>query len=161
VVGLRDSWEAPKVSSTTRVLPGGKIPTTGSTTTEDIGQAEQVAFRVVQGRPTQCRHVYLRSDTCLGTRGTFTRSASERDAATYLSRPTPTPRFANRSAQRRTVGGCDLYAVCTYYQALLERRNRRACLQRHHVPPPHLPHHPHIRGMGYENLAYTVSVGVA
>ena len=48
------------------------MPTTGSTTTEDIGQVEQFAFSVVQSRPTQCRYVYLRSDTCLGTRGTFT-----------------------------------------------------------------------------------------
>jgi hypothetical protein len=52
VVGLKGCSEAPKVSSTTRGLPDGKIPTTGSPTTEDIGQAEQFAFSVVQGRPT-------------------------------------------------------------------------------------------------------------
>src|SRR5215203_5926570 len=54
-VGLRDSSETRKHSSTTRGLPGGKTPTTGSTTIEDIGQAEQVAFSVVQSRPTQFR----------------------------------------------------------------------------------------------------------
>jgi hypothetical protein len=36
-------------------LPDGKMPTTGSPTTRDIGQAEQFAFSVVQGRPTLCR----------------------------------------------------------------------------------------------------------
>jgi len=47
VVGLKGCSEAPKISSTTMSLPGGKMPTTGSTTTEDIGQAEQVALSVV------------------------------------------------------------------------------------------------------------------
>ena len=32
------------------------MPTTDSTTTEDIGQAEQFAFSVVQGSPTQGRY---------------------------------------------------------------------------------------------------------
>ena len=57
MVGLKGCSEAPKVSSTTRGLPGGKMPTTGSPTTEDIGQAEQFAFSVVQSRPTRCRYV--------------------------------------------------------------------------------------------------------
>jgi hypothetical protein len=34
------------------------MPTTDSTTTEDIGQAEQVAFSVVQSSPTQGRYSY-------------------------------------------------------------------------------------------------------
>src|SRR5215217_9791773 len=38
-VGLRDSSETRKPSSETRGLPGGKMPTTGSPTTEDIGLA--------------------------------------------------------------------------------------------------------------------------
>src|SRR5215212_4436997 len=46
-VGLRDSWEAPIASSTTMGLPGGKIPTTGSNTTEDIAQPALYASRVV------------------------------------------------------------------------------------------------------------------
>ena len=54
-VGPRDSSETRKHSFATRGLPGGKMPTTGSTTIEDIGQAEQVAFSVVHCRPTQCR----------------------------------------------------------------------------------------------------------
>jgi hypothetical protein len=83
VVGLKGCSEAPKVSSITGGLPGGKMLTTGSTTTEDIGQAEQVALSVVQGRPTQCRHEYLRSDTHLGTRGTFTPKC-ERKRRGYL-----------------------------------------------------------------------------
>jgi hypothetical protein len=57
VVGLRDSWATPNVSSTTVGLPGGKMPKTGSITTRDIGQAEQFAFSVVHRRPTPCRHV--------------------------------------------------------------------------------------------------------
>jgi hypothetical protein len=88
VVGLRGCWEAPIASSTTMGLPDGKIPTTGSPTTEVIRQAEQFAFSVVQGRPTQCRHVYLRSDTCLGTRGTFTPKCERKRRGTYSSRPT-------------------------------------------------------------------------
>jgi hypothetical protein len=32
----------------------------------------------------------------------------------------PAPRFANRSGQRRALGGCELYAVGTHYQSLLE-----------------------------------------
>jgi hypothetical protein len=72
VVGLRDSWATPNVSSTTVGLPGGKMPTTGLITTRDIGQAEQFAFSVVHRRPTPCRHVYLRSFKCQGTRDTLT-----------------------------------------------------------------------------------------
>ena len=34
------------------------MPTTHSTTTEDIGQAEQFAFSVVQSSPTQGRYSY-------------------------------------------------------------------------------------------------------
>jgi Transposase domain (DUF772) len=63
--------------------------------------------------------------------------------------------FANHLGQRRTGGGCDLNAVCTYDQALLEGRDRGACLQRHHVPPSYLPHHPHVLRISYENLPYT------
>ena len=69
------------------------MPTTGSITTEDIGQAAQFAFSVVLGHPTPCRNVYLRSDTYLITRDTFAPKC-ERDAATYLSRLAPTPQFA-------------------------------------------------------------------
>src|SRR5215213_889725 len=58
----------------------------------------------------------------------------------------------------RSVGGCELYAVGTHYQTLLEGRDRGACLQRNHVPSPNLPHHPYVLGIGYENLAYAVSV---
>jgi hypothetical protein len=47
VVGLKGCSEAPKVLSTTMGLADGKMPTTGSTTTEDIVQAEQLAFSVV------------------------------------------------------------------------------------------------------------------
>ena len=57
--------------------------TTGSPTTEDIEQAEQFALSVVQSRPTQCRYVYLRSGTRLGTRGTFTPKC-ERNRRGYL-----------------------------------------------------------------------------
>jgi hypothetical protein len=91
VVGLRDSWEAPKVSSTTRSLPDGKMPTTGSPITEVIGQAELFALSVVQGRPTQCRYVYLRSDTCLGTRGTFTPKCERKRRGYLLLRTHPHP----------------------------------------------------------------------
>jgi hypothetical protein len=51
-LGLKGCSEAPKVSSTTRGLPDGKMPTTGSPITEVIGQAEQFAFSVMKGRPT-------------------------------------------------------------------------------------------------------------
>src|SRR5215218_10805660 len=54
-VGLRDSSETRKHSSATRGLPGGKIPTTGSTTTEDIGQAGLFASSVAQSRPSTIR----------------------------------------------------------------------------------------------------------
>jgi hypothetical protein len=72
------------------------MPTTGSPTTEVIGQAEQFALSVVQSRPTQCRHTCI----CAPTRaweleGLSHRSASESDAAPYSLRLTPTPRFAN------------------------------------------------------------------
>src|SRR5215217_5974650 len=46
-VGPKDCLEARRISSTTRGLLDGKIPTTGSPITEDIGQAEQFAFSVV------------------------------------------------------------------------------------------------------------------
>ena len=49
MVGLRGRSEAPKVSSTRGGLPGGKMPTTGSPTTEDIEQAGLFAFSVVLG----------------------------------------------------------------------------------------------------------------
>src|SRR5215208_635153 len=55
--------------------------------------------------------------------------------------PTASP-FANCSEQRSSVGGCKLYAVCTYDQTLLEGRYRGASLQRQHVPPSHLPRDP-------------------
>jgi hypothetical protein len=67
------------------------MPTTDSTTTEDIGQAEQFAFSVVQGRPTQCRHVYLRSDTHLGTRGTFTPKCERKRRGYLLLKTHPYP----------------------------------------------------------------------
>jgi hypothetical protein len=59
------------------------MPTTGSPTTEDIGQAEQFAFRVVQSRSTRCRQVYVRSDRNLGTKSTFTPKC-ERKRRGYL-----------------------------------------------------------------------------
>lgn len=71
MVGLKDCLEARRVSSTTRDLLDGKMPRTGSTSTEDIAQAKQFAFSVVQGRPTQCRYAYFRSNTRLGTAGAF------------------------------------------------------------------------------------------
>ena len=55
----------------------------------------------------------------------------------------------------------DLYAVGTYDQSLLEGGIRGACLQRYHVPPSYLPHHPHVSRIGYEYLTYAVSVGGA
>src|SRR5215218_11463604 len=66
-----------------------------------------------------------------------------------------------RFALREEMNCCELYAVCTYDQTLLEGGVGGARLQRHHVPPPHLPHHPHVGGIGYQYLAYAVSVGVA
>jgi hypothetical protein len=38
--------------------------------------------------------------------------------------------------------GCELYAVCTYDQTLLEGGVRCARLQRNHVPSSHLAHDP-------------------
>ena len=63
--------------------------------------------------------------------------------------------------QRRTVGGCDLYAVCTYDQTLLEGRDRGACLQRQHVPPSYLPHYPRIRGLSQERFTHLVLIRTA
>ena len=93
MVGLKGCSEAPKpkVSSTTMGLPDGKMPTTGSPTTEDIGQAEQFALSVVQGRPTQCRDVSLRSDMCLGTRGTFTPKCERKRRGYLLVKTHPYP----------------------------------------------------------------------
>src|SRR5215204_546492 len=54
-----------------------------------------------------------------------------------------------------------LDSVCTYDQTLLEGGVRGACLQRNHVPPPHLPNNPYLGGIGYEYLTDTVSVGGA
>ena len=59
------------------------MSTTGSTSIEDIGQAEQFAFSVVQGRRTQCRYAYFRSNTRLGTGGAFTPKC-ERERRGYL-----------------------------------------------------------------------------
>jgi hypothetical protein len=39
--------------------------------------------------------------------------------------------------------------VGAHDQPLLEGGYRGACLQRNHVPPQNLPHHPHICGLGY------------
>src|SRR5215217_4664859 len=64
-----------------------------------------------------------------------------------------------RAAQQCRKMGLD--SVGTYDQALLEGGVGGACLQRNHVPPPHLPHHPHVFRIGYEELAYAVSVGPA
>jgi hypothetical protein len=54
-VGLRDSSATQKHSSATRGLPGGKIPTTGSPTTEDIGQAGLFASSIAQSRPARTK----------------------------------------------------------------------------------------------------------
>src|SRR5215212_9895528 len=54
-VGLRDSSETRKHSSATRGLPGGRMPKTGSPTTEDIGQAGLFASSVAQSRPSTRR----------------------------------------------------------------------------------------------------------
>src|SRR5918995_3843459 len=56
------------------------------------------------------------------------------------------------------LGGCKLYAVCTYDQTLLEGGVRGACLQRHHVPPPYLPHNPRIGGVSQECFAHSVLI---
>jgi hypothetical protein len=72
VVGLKGCSEAPEVSSTTRGLPGGKMPTTGSPTTEDIEQAGLFAFSVVLGARLHAAMCMCKSDTYLVTRGTFT-----------------------------------------------------------------------------------------
>src|ERR671920_539218 len=56
-VGLRDSSETRKPSSATRGLPDGKMPTTGSTTIEDIGQAGLLASSEAQSRPRTFRSV--------------------------------------------------------------------------------------------------------
>jgi hypothetical protein len=100
VVGLRDSWEAPKVSSITMCLPDRKMPTTGSPTTEVIGQAEQFALSVVQSRPTQCRYVYLRSDTRLGTRGTFTPNCERKRRSYLLVKTHPYPSIRELTLER-------------------------------------------------------------
>jgi hypothetical protein len=67
------------------------------------------------------------------------------DHACISSDPPPSPLAirvllgrAPPCCQRR----CELYAVGTHYQALLEGGVGGACLQRNHVPPPHLPHNP-------------------
>ena len=65
--------------------------TTGSPTTEDIGQAEQFAFSMVQGRPTQGYYVYLRSGTRLGTRGTFTPKCERKRRGYLLLKTHPCP----------------------------------------------------------------------
>ena len=49
-VGLKDCSEARKHSYTTMGLAGGRMPATGSTTTRDIGQAEQFAPRMGNSR---------------------------------------------------------------------------------------------------------------
>src|SRR5215218_8847045 len=54
-----------------------------------------------------------------------------------------------------------LDSLCTHNQALLEGGVGGASLQRNHVPPPHLPHHPNVGGISYQYLPYAVSVGVA
>jgi hypothetical protein len=64
---------------------------TGSPTTEDIGQAEQFALSVVQSRPTQGCYVYLRSDTCLETRGTFTPKCERKRRGYLLVKTHPYP----------------------------------------------------------------------
>src|SRR5215212_3060849 len=51
-----------------------------------------------------------------------------------------------------------LDSLCTYDQALLEGGVGGACLQRNHVPPPHLPHHPNVGGISYQYIRYAVSV---
>ena len=65
------------------------MPTTGSTTTEDIGQAEQFALSLVQSRPTQCRYVYLPFDTNSGTRGTFTPKCERKRRCSLLLKTYP------------------------------------------------------------------------
>jgi hypothetical protein len=74
--------------------------TTGSPTTEDIGQAEQFALSVVQGRPTQCRHVYLRSETHLGTRGTFTPKCERKRRGHLLFATHPLPLDSRIDSER-------------------------------------------------------------
>src|SRR5215210_7318114 len=51
-VGPRDSSEARNRSTATRDLPDGKMPTTGSPTTEDIEQVGLFAISELLGRPT-------------------------------------------------------------------------------------------------------------
>src|ERR687889_718362 len=91
----------------------------------------------------------------------FSRGCAGRRIGHLLFTTYPHSPFTGHSEQHLTVGGCELYAVGTHYQTLLKRRDRGARLQRNHVPPPHLPHHPHGLRIGYEYLAYAVSVGPA
>jgi hypothetical protein len=51
-VGLRESSEARNRSTATRDLSDGKMPTTGSPTTEDIEQVGLFAISEWLGRPT-------------------------------------------------------------------------------------------------------------
>jgi hypothetical protein len=67
------------------------MPTTGSPTTEDIGQAEQFAFSVVQGRRTQCRYAYFLSNTRLGTGGVFTPKCERERCGHLLATTHPYP----------------------------------------------------------------------
>src|SRR5215207_5693651 len=78
-----------------------------------------------------------------------------------ILRSWPTGLRKSLGAASYCLGGCGLYAVCTHYQALLEGGVGGACLQRHHVPSPNLPHYPHVLRIGYEYLAYAISVGGA
>src|SRR5215211_5214124 len=88
----------------------------------------------------------------------FSRGCAGRRIGHLLFTAYPHSPFTGHSEQHLTVGGCELYAVGTHYQTLLKRRDRGARLQRNHVPPPHLPHHPNVCGIGYQYLAYAVSV---
>ena len=63
--------------------------TTGSPTTEDIGQAEQFALSLVQSRPTQWPYVYLPFDTNSGTRGTFTPKCERKRRCSLLLKTHP------------------------------------------------------------------------
>ena len=57
--------------------------------------------------------------------------------------------------------GATLDTVGAHDHALLEGRVRGTGLQRHHVPPTHLPHHPHVGGICDERLADPVPLNLA
>ena len=85
------------------------MPTTGSTITGDIAQGGLFAFSMVRSRPTRCRYEYLRSDTHLETRGTFT-PKGERKRRGYLLVKTH-PYLSIRELTQADMPSCPPLAV--------------------------------------------------